>query len=103
MYRNAKQINILGLRCRKLGIFPGKFLNFGKSAGVKDLTNIMSGAALVWVDKPARLITRLFFLFVSDGVKLKKSANRMLSSVGVDGRNLKPKFDDKIFEINLYK
>ena len=37
-----KQINILGLRCRKLRTFPGKFLNFGKSAGVKDLTNIMS-------------------------------------------------------------
>ena len=38
-----KQINILGLRCRKLRTFPGKFLNFGKSAGVKDMTNIMSG------------------------------------------------------------
>ena len=33
----------MGLRCRKLRIFLGKFLNFGKSAGVKDLTNIMSG------------------------------------------------------------
>ena len=42
MYRNAKKINILGLICRKLRTFPGKFLNFGKSAGVKDLTNIMS-------------------------------------------------------------
>jgi len=43
MYRNAKKSCILGLRCRKLRTFPGKFLNFGKSAGVKDLTNIMSG------------------------------------------------------------
>ena len=41
-----KQINILGLRCRKLRTFPGKFLNFGKSAGVKDLTNIMSAQNL---------------------------------------------------------
>ena len=41
-----KQINILGLRCRKLRTFPGKFLNFGKSAGVKDLTNIMSDGLL---------------------------------------------------------
>ena len=31
MYRNAK-----------LRTFSGKFLNFGKSAGVKDVTNIMS-------------------------------------------------------------
>ena len=38
-----KQIEILCLRCRKLRTFPGKFLNFGKTAGVKDLTNIMSG------------------------------------------------------------
>ena len=41
------QTCILDLRlrrmgCRKLRFFPGKFLNFGKSAGVKDLTNIMS-------------------------------------------------------------
>ena len=42
MYRNAKKIYILGLRCRKLCSFSGKFLNFGKSASVKDLTNIMS-------------------------------------------------------------
>ena len=42
-----KQINILGLRCRKLRTFPGKFLNFGKSAGVKDLTNIMSGSIVL--------------------------------------------------------
>ena len=42
MYRNAKKSILIGLRCRKLRTFPGKFLNFGKSAGVKDLTNIMS-------------------------------------------------------------
>ena len=35
-------VNILGLKCRKLRTFPGKFQNFGKSASVKDLTNIMS-------------------------------------------------------------
>ena len=42
MYCNAKKINILCLKYRKLRTFPGKFLNFGKSASVKDLTNIMS-------------------------------------------------------------
>ena len=45
MYRNAIKINIWGLKCRKLRNFPGKFLIFGKSAGVKDLTNIMSDFA----------------------------------------------------------
>ena len=43
MYRNAKRSGMLkDLGCRKLRTFSGKFLNFGKSAGVKDLTNIMS-------------------------------------------------------------
>ena len=42
MYSNAKKSILIGLRCCKLRTFPGKFLNFGKSAGVKDLTNIMS-------------------------------------------------------------
>ena len=35
-----KKINIPGLRCHNLRTFPGKLLNFGKSAGAKDLTNI---------------------------------------------------------------
>ena len=39
MYRNAKKRSEMS---QILVLFSGKFLNFGKSARVKDLTNIMS-------------------------------------------------------------
>ena len=59
MYRNAKKINILGLRCRKLRTFLGKFLNFGKSAGVKGLTNIMSVCTVLKNIKMTKITSRL--------------------------------------------
>ena len=45
------KINIWSLRCRKLWLFSGKFLDFGKSAGVKVLTNIMSGSGGLFATK----------------------------------------------------
>ena len=50
MYRNAKKSILIGLRFRKLRTLLGKFLNFGKSAGVKDLTNIMSAVNILGFD-----------------------------------------------------
>ena len=37
----------MGLKCCELRAFSGKFLNYGKSAGVKVLTNIMSVSGII--------------------------------------------------------
>ena len=48
----TEMLNVQGLKCRERCNLLGKFLNFGKYAGVKDMTNIMSGWDLCFEYQP---------------------------------------------------
>ena len=58
MYRNAKKSTFCVWDVANYLFFSGKFLNFGKSAGVKDLTNIMS---VCLIDQPTRVTVQYWF------------------------------------------